>query len=142
MKHFDALYRSFRLASVCCVLLACSAIGFGQQQSKSQTRPHAGRISVPFEFDVGGTKFPAGQYILGVISPSYGQIRSADGKTQQTLYFVQTGEPEKNPRALFVLRGKKYFFFGVLGWFGRMQYTGFSPHTDDEPKEIPITAAE
>lgn len=141
MRHFDALYRSFRLASVCCVLLA-AAICFGQEPSKSPTRPHAGRISVPFEFDVGGTKFPAGQYVLGVISPSYGQIRSADDKIQQTLYFVQTGEPEKSPRALFALRNKKYFFAGVLGWFGTMQYTGFSPHSDDEVKEIPITAAE
>lgn len=142
MRHLDALYRSLRLASVCCVLLACSAIGFGQEQSKSQSRPHAGKISVPFEFNVGGTNFPAGQYILSVISPSYGQIRSSDGKTQQTVYFMQTGEPEKNLRALFVLRNKKYFFSGVLGWFGRMQYTGFSPHADDETKEIPITPTE
>jgi hypothetical protein len=142
MRHLDALYRSLRLASICCVLLACSAIGFGQEQGTSQSRPHAGKISVPFEFNVGGTKFPAGQYVLGVISPSYGQIRSVDGKTQQTLYFMQTGEPEKNPRALFVLRNKNYFFSGVLGWFGRMQYTGFNPHADDETKEIPITAAE
>jgi hypothetical protein len=113
-----------------------SGIGLGQSQ------PHAGKISVPFEFEVGGTKFPAGQYILEAISASYGQIRSSDGKTQQTLYFVQTGEPEKSPRALFALRNKKYFFSGVLGWFGRMQYTGFSPHGDDETKEIPITGAE
>jgi len=142
MRHLDTLYRALRLTSVFCVLLVCSTIGFGQEQSKSQNRPHAGKISVPFEFNVGGTQFPAGQYILGVISPSYGQIRGVDGKPQQTLYFVQTGEPEKNPRALFVLRNKKYFFSGVLGWFGRMQYTGFSPHADDEAKEIPITAAE
>jgi hypothetical protein len=142
MRHFDARYRSLRLASVCCVLLACSAIGFGQEQSKSPTRPHAGKISVPFEFDVGGTKFPAGQYILGVLSGTYGQIRGADDKLQQTLYFTESGQPEKNPRAVFALRDKKYYFSGILGWFGTMQYTGFSPHSDDEVKEIPITAAE
>jgi hypothetical protein len=130
------LFRWFRLACAGCLVLTLSAIGFGQ------TQPHAGKINVPFEFDVGGTKFPSGQYILEAISPSYGQIRSSDGKTQQTLYFMQTGEPEKNLRALFVLRNKKYFFSGVLGWFGRMQYTGFSPHADDETKEIPITSAE
>ena len=136
MKHLDALHRSLRLASVCGLLLMFSAVAFGQN------RPHAGKISVPFEFDVGGTKFPAGQYILGVMSPSYGQIRSTDGRTQQTLYFMHAGEPEKNPRALFAVRNKKYFFAGVLGWFGRMQYTGFSSHADDETQEIPITSSE
>jgi hypothetical protein len=129
-------FRSLHLASVCCLLLTLLAIGFGQNQ------PHAGKISVPFEFNVGGTKFPAGQYTLSVISPSYGQIRSSDGKTQQTLYFMQTGEPEKNLRAFFAVRNDKYFFSGVLGWFGKMQYTGFSPHAGDETKEIPITPAE
>ena len=127
---------------MCCLLLACSLTGRSQDQAKAPSRPHAGKISVPFEFDVGGTKFPPGQYILGVISPSYGQMRSTTDKLQQTLYFVQTGEPEKSPRALFAVRNKKYFFSGVLGWFGRMQYTGFSPHGEDEIKEIPITSAE
>jgi len=135
VRH-QARLRPLRLATVCCLILMLSGIGFGQSQ------PHSGTIRVPFEFDVGGTKFPAGQYILEAISPSYGQIRSSDGKMQQTLYFMQTGEPEKIPRALFAVRDKKYFFSGVLGWFGRMQYTGFSPHGDDETKEIPITGAE
>ena len=97
------------------------------------------RIKVPFEFDVGGTKFPAGTYILYAITTSYGQIRSADGKQQQALYFMQTGEPEKNPKVIFVERNKKYFFSAVVAWFGNMQYTGFSPHPGDDTKEIPIT---
>jgi hypothetical protein len=142
MTHLHLLCRSLRLVSASCLLLTCAAISFGQDQPKSPTKPHAGRISVPFEFEVGGTKFPPGQYILGVISPSYGQLRSNDGKMQQTMYFMQTGEPDKNPRVLFAVRNKKYFFAGVVGWFGRMQYTGFSPHGDDEIKEIPITSAE
>ncbi len=129
-------FRWFRLATGCCLLLALSAIGFGQ------SRPHGGRINVPFEFDVGGTKLPPGQYILGVLSSSYGQLHSSDGKTNQTLYFTQAGEPEKNPRVVFVLRNQKYYFSGVLAWFGKMQYTGFSPHAEDEIKEIPITSAE
>jgi hypothetical protein len=125
------------------MLLALSMSSLGQTQpnsGKTPTRPHSGRIKVPFEFDVGGTKFPAGTYILDAITPSYGQIRSADGKQQQTLYFVQTGEPEKSPKAIFVERNKKYFFSAVVAWFGNMQYTGFSPHSEDEKKEIPITA--
>jgi len=136
------MFRWFPLASISYLLLALSMSGLGQTQpndGKNQLHPHSGRIKVPFEFDVGGTKFPAGAYILDAITPSYGQIRSTDGKQQQTLYFVQTGEPEKSPKAIFVERNKKYFFFGVVAWFGNMQYTGFSPHADDEKKEIPIT---
>ena len=138
----SVMFRWFRLACLCCLLLALSIIGFGQDQpqgGKNALHPHSGRIKVPFEFDVGGTKFAAGQYILDAITPSYGQIRSADGKAQQTLYFVQTGEPEKNPKAIFVVRNNKYFFSAVVAWFGRMDYTGFSPHAGDDTKEIPIT---
>jgi len=138
----SVMFRWLRLACLCCLLPALSIISFGQNQpqgGKSTLHPHSGRIKVPFDFDVGGTKFPAGQYILDAITPSYGQIRSSDGKQQQTLYFVQTGEPEKSPRAIFIVRNKKYFFSAVVAWFGRMQYTGFSPHADDETKEIPIT---
>ncbi len=136
------LFPWFRLAFIT-YLLALSMSGLGQAQpsgDKTQLHPHSGRIKVPFEFDVGGTKFPAGAYILDAITPSYGQIRSSDGKQQQTLYFVQTGEPEKTPKAIFVERNKKYFFAAVVAWFGNMQYTGFSPHSEDEKKEIPITA--
>jgi hypothetical protein len=138
----SVMFRWLRFACVCCLLLALSIIGFGQNQpqgGKTPPRPHSGKIEVPFEFDVGGTKFPPGQYILDAITPSFGQIRSADGKTQQTLYFVQTGEPEKNPKAVFIVRNKKYFFTAVVAWFGRMQYTGFSPHAGDETQDIPIT---
>jgi len=142
MRRHDSLCRALRLASICCLLFACSGFGFGQDQSKGPTKPHVGKISVPFEFDVGGTKFPAGQYIVGVLTGTYAQIRSSNDKIQQTLYFTESGQPEKNPRALFALRAKKYYFSGILGWFGRMQYTGFSPHGDDEMKEIPITSAE
>jgi len=97
---------------------------------------------VPFEFMVGATKFPPGQYILDAVTSSYGILRSTDGKLQQALYFMQTGEPEKNPRVTFAVRDKKYYFAAVIGWFGKMQYTGFSPHFDDETKEIPISSAQ
>jgi hypothetical protein len=126
-----------RMLTGCCLLLAVlGPLAFGQNQ------PHRGKISVSFEFMVGGTKFPPGEYILDAVTSSYGMLRSTDGKLRQTLYFVQTGEPEKNPRAVFNVRDKKYYFAAVIGWFGKMQYTGFSPHGDDETKEIPITSAQ
>ena len=130
----------FRLAA-CCLFLSLALTSFGQSQPQGgkPIHPHSGRIKVPWEFEVGGTKFPAGQYILDAITSSFGQIRSVDGKLQQTLYFVQTSEePEKNPRAIFVVRGNKYYFSSVAGWFGKTQYTGFNPHGGDDTKEIPI----
>ena len=74
-----------------------------------------------------------------LVSPSYGMIRSMDGKKEQTLYFEQTGEPVKNPRVIFAKRSNTYFFNAVWAWFGKMQFTGFTPRPDDETQEVPIT---
>ena len=125
----------FCIAVGCLVVTLC-AIGSGQDQ------PHRGKFSVPFEFDVGGTKLPAGEYVLEAVSSSYGTLRSTDGKTEQTMYFVQTGVPEKNPRVIFAVRNGKYFFSGVSVWIGKLQYTGFHPHEGDETKDVPITPVE
>jgi len=105
----------------------------------AQEQPHRGKINASFEFDVGGVKFPPGQYILEAVSPSYGMIHSMDGKKEQTLYFEQTGEPVKNPRVIFAKRSNTYFFNAVWAWFGKMQFTGFTPRPDDETQEVPIT---
>jgi len=111
-------------------------IGFGQDQ------PHRGKFSVPFEFYVGATKLPAGQYVLEAGSSPVGTVRSTDGKTEQTLYFAGSGEPVKNPKVVFAVRNGKYFLSEVWTWSGKMKYTGFHPHEGDETKEIPMTSAE
>ncbi len=120
-----------------CLFLGLSTVGFGQNQ------PHRGKINVPFEFSIGGVTFPAGPYTLEAISPSYGLLRSSDGKRQQALYFVQKkSAPAKTPEVVFGKRFDKYYFAAIWGWFGWLQFTGFSPHDSDETKVVPITQAE
>jgi hypothetical protein len=131
------MLRCCRIAALSCLLLSLSIFGFGQNQ------PHRGKVNVPFEFSIGGVTFPAGQYTLEAISPSYGLLRSNDGKRQQALYFVQKkSAPAKTPEVIFGKRFNKYYLAGIWGWFGWLQFTGFSPHEGDETKEVPITQAE
>jgi hypothetical protein len=125
--------RALFCIAVSCLMLALSASGFGQKQV------HSGKINVPFDFFVGGTKFPAGQYTLEGVLPSHALLRSQDGKKQQALYFNSTPEAVKNFRAVFAVRYKVHWFVGIFAWYGKMQYTGFNPHAEDEMKDIPIT---
>jgi hypothetical protein len=131
------MLRCMRIVVLPCLLLSLSMFGFGQNP------PHRGKINVPFEFSIGGVTFPAGQYTLEAISPSYGLLRSSDGKRQQVLYFVQKkSAPTKVPEVIFGKRFNKYYLAGIWGWFGWLQFTGFSPHEGDETKEVPIAQAE
>jgi hypothetical protein len=131
------MLRCCRIVALPCLLLGLSISGFGQNQ------PHRGKINVPFEFNIGGATFPPGQYTLEAISPSYGLLRSSDGKRQQVLYFVQKkSAPAKTPEVIFGKRFNKYYLAGIWGWFGWLQFTGFSPHEGDETKQVPITQAE
>ena len=47
--------------------------------------------------------------------------------------------PAKTPEVIFGKRFNKYYLAGIWGWFGWLQFTGFSPHDGDETKEVPIT---
>jgi hypothetical protein len=89
-----------------------------------------------------GPSWPAGQYVLEAVSSPVGTLRSTDGKTVQTLYFAESGEPVKNAKVVFAVRNGKYFLSEVWAWYGKMKYTGFHPHEGDETKEIPMTSAE
>lgn len=125
--------RVFACIAIGCLMLALCPSAFCQKQV------HSGKINVPFDFFVGGTKFPAGQYILEGVLPTHALLRSEDGKKKEALYFNQTPEAVSNPRAVFAMRNKQYWFVGILAWFGKMQYMGFNPHAEDEMKDIPIT---
>ncbi len=131
------MLRCSRIVALFSLLLGLSIPGFSQNQ------PHRGKVNVPFEFSIGGATFPAGPYTLEAISPSYGYLRSTDGKRQEVLYFVQKkSAPAKTPEVIFGKRFNKYYLAGIWGWFGWLQFTGFSPHDGDETKEVPITQAE
>jgi hypothetical protein len=115
------------------MVLTLCMIGFGQDE------PHRGKFSVPFEFDVGGTKLPAGQYVLEAASAPVATLRSADGKTVQNLFFGESGEPVKSAKVVFAVRHGKYYLTEVWAWYGKMKYAGFHPHEGDETKDIPMT---
>ena len=120
--------------TVSVLVLTLALPGFAQKQ------PHRGKISVPFDFIVGQTKFTAGEYTLDGVIPTYAMLISQDGKKKQALYFNSTPEAVKNFRAVFAVRYKIHWFVGILAWYGKMQYEGFNPHMDDEMKEIPIAS--
>jgi hypothetical protein len=130
-SSFTGAKRVFFCISVGCLMLALCTSGFSQRQ------PHRGRMNVPFDFILNGTRFPAGQYTWEDVLPSHALLRGPDGKPQ-ALYFNYTAEAVKSPRAVFAVRFKQYWFVGML-WIGKMQYTGFNPHGDDGMTDIAIT---
>ncbi len=87
----------------------------------AQNHPSRGTVNVPFDFYIAGDKFPAGQYTLEIIAPTYVMLRSTDGKLQRTLFFLQTAIAKKNitPQVRCALRGGKYYFSEVWSWYGK-----------------------
>jgi len=110
----------------------------------AQSQPTRGTIDVPFDFYASGEKFPAGQYTLDRIIPTYVMLRSKDGKVQQELYFVQTSVPAKNPplKAIFALRDGKYYLAEVWSWYGKSRLSSFTPSAGDQTKDVPLKAAD
>jgi hypothetical protein len=110
----------------------------------AQSPPTRATIDVPFDFYISGNKLPAGQYSLDRIIPTYGMLRSKDGKVQQDLYFIQTAVPEKNPplKVIFELRDGKYYFAEIWSWYGKSQLSSFTPNAKDPTKDVPLKAAE
>ena len=110
----------------------------------AQSRPTRGIIDVPFDFYISGNKFPAGQYTLEAIAPTYALLRSKDGKSQQDLYFLQIAIASKDTPAkvIFALRDGKYYFSQVWSWFGKAQLSSFTPRATDQTKDVPLKAVE
>lgn len=110
----------------------------------AQTRPTQGMIDVPFDFYISGAKFPAGQYLLDRVVPTYVLLRSKDGSAQQDLYLLQTAVPTKNPplKVVFALRDGKYYLAEIWSWYGKSQLSSFTPQKGDQTKDIPLKAAE
>ncbi len=110
----------------------------------AQSKPTRGIIDVPFDFYISGEKLPAGQYTLDRIIPTYGMLRSKDGKVQQELYFIQTAVPVKDSplKVVFALRDGKYYFAEIWSWYGKSNLSSFTPNASDQTKDVPLKAAE
>lgn len=110
----------------------------------AQSQPTRGTIDVPFDFYISGEKLPAGQYTVDRIAPTYGVLRSKDGRVQQNLYFIQTAVPVKNTplKVIFALRDGKYYFAEIWSWYGKSRLSSFTPSASDKAKDVPLKAAE
>lgn len=126
--------RSLYLA--CCWLMILASFG------SAQNSPTRADVNVPFDFYVSGDKLPAGPYTLEIVAPTYVTLRSADGKLQRTLYFVQTGLADKDaqPTMRFAARKGQYYLAEVWSSRGKGQLTSFNPQAGDEIKEVPLNA--
>lgn len=120
---------------ICCWLVILSSFG------SAQNHPRRATVNVPFDFYIAGDKFPAGPYSLEIIAPTYVMLRSADGKLQQALYFLQTaaGGKEITPKVRFALREGKHYFSEVWSWYGKSQLTSFPSQAGDQLTDVPLT---
>jgi len=122
----------------CCVVILLSSLAFAQHHPRRAT------ANIPFDFYISGNKMPAGEYTLEVVVPTYGIIRSKDGKLQQDLYFFQIASPGRKPESkiIFNLRDGKYYFSQVSSWLGKSQLTSFTPKPSDRTKDVPLIPVE
>jgi hypothetical protein len=93
------------------VLMGGLAISAEAQTSSTQ------RVlaNIPFEFNVGKTKLPAGKYEIAVVNPASDrkilQIRSTDGRfTAATLTTNTNGNASDDAKLVFHRYGDTYFF--------------------------------
>lgn len=121
-------------------VLAMGSAAFAQQE----TAPRTGTAKVPFDFYISGNKFPAGEYTLSIIAPTYVLLRNKDGKTQQDLYFMQTAVAgQNNPsKVIFAVRNGKYYFAEVWSYFGKAQLTSFTSQPGDGSKDVALVPVE
>jgi hypothetical protein len=135
--------KQYRCLRWLCVV-SCLLISILWAPAQAQNRPRRATANIPFDFYISGNKMPAGQYTLDVVVPTYGIIRSQDGKLQQDMYFFQVASPGKNPESkiIFNLRDGKYYFSQVWSWLGKSQLTSFTPKPDDQTKEVPMQPVE
>jgi hypothetical protein len=99
-------------------------------------------ISVPFEFWVDSTRFPAGDYVLDSSQPAMIIIRTRDGKQVETAATLLDGEPvaDQDARAIFILRDGRYQLVKIWSASGKQILTGhYGEDGGDGVREVKIT---
>ncbi len=76
---------------------------------------------IPFDFHVGGERFPAGEYTIRCLNPSSDvkilQLRKTDGESSVVLHTNSiVGRINRNSRLVFSRYGTQYYF--SLAWLG------------------------
>jgi len=86
--------------------------------------------AIPFDFWIGGSHLPAGDYIIEPVdSSTYFLFRTKDGKGIHTVYSVPLDEvprPESEAKLVFKLEDGKHCLYEGWGPFGRRVLTGES----------------
>jgi hypothetical protein len=102
--------RIFMLAVSVVVVMAMAAFTTAQAQTTHQLT-----ADIPFDFHVGGERFPAGQYTVRCLNPSSDvkvvQLRNTDGKTNVSLITNSiVGRMDKKSSLVFNRYGNQYYF--------------------------------
>lgn len=75
------------------------------------------RVSVPFNFTVGGQNLPTSTYEISrveTMTPEMLSVRNLDDKSQTELVVAKTNATVGEPKLLFDRYGGKYFLVGVV----------------------------
>lgn len=102
--------RIFMLAVSVVVVTTMAAFATAQAQTT-----HQFIADIPFDFHVGGERFPAGQYRVLCLNPSSDvkvlQLRKSDGKTTVSLITNSVvGQRDKKSSLVFNRYGNQYYF--------------------------------
>jgi hypothetical protein len=104
----------FMLAASIVVLVTMAAVTTAQAQTMNQFT-----ADIPFDFHVGGERFPAGEYTIRCLNPSSKvlQLRKTDGETSVMLHTNSiVGRMNQKSRLVFSRYGNQYYF--SQAWLG------------------------
>jgi len=123
------------------VLLICV---FSAYPSGAQPDVVTAKLSIPFDFWIGGKKFPAGDYTLDSAVPRFDSIRGTDGKINQQIPTLIYAEPvnKADARVVFSRRNGKYYLSELWGVLGKRTITadyGRTPQKEDHRREVRLT---
>lgn len=120
------------------VLMISAGRGMAQKPSFAQA-------TIPFEFWIGDSPLPAGQYrIEHVESTTYLLFRSTDGKVATTAYTLPVDEKSAKPsdaKLVFRVQDGKHYLYGGWGPYGRRVLTvesGRPVPSGNDRVEVPV----
>jgi hypothetical protein len=91
------------------------------------------RVSVPFNFSVGGQNLPTSTYEISRVettTPEMLSVRNLDDQSQTELVLAKTNVTVGEPKLLFDRYGGKYFLVGVVTQDGSYDF----PHSKAEQR--------
>jgi hypothetical protein len=129
-------------ALVISFLLVIVSTGFGQ--TKVEPTAGCGTTQIPFDFWVGGSHLPAGNYILDCSLPTVVTFRNVQTKEQAQAFLVPTGDEVglRDHKLIFVTRNRQYYLQELWNSHGRAVLTsrfGVTMASEDIRSEIPIS---